>query len=59
MANVKMVTDTGILMALTESSVVLSFPGQQVSIFSIDPETEITSQGLRYSLDRKKLITGG
>ena len=54
-AKVKMVTDTGILMALTEGSVVSSFPGQQVSIFSIDPETEITSHGLRYSLDRRKI----
>jgi thiamine pyrophosphokinase len=53
--NVKMVTDTGILMALTESSVIMSFQGQQVSIFSIDPETEITSYGLRYPLDRKKI----
>ena len=52
---VKMVTDTGILMAFTEGSVVSSFPGQQVSIFSIDPETEITSHGLRYSLDRRKI----
>jgi thiamine pyrophosphokinase len=51
--NVKMVTDTGILLALTESSVLSSFPGQQVSIFSIDSDTEITSYGLRYSLDRK------
>ena len=52
---VQMVTDTGILMALTEGSVVSSFPGQQVSIFSIKPETEITSHGLRYSLDRRKI----
>ncbi len=52
---VKMVTDTGILMALTGGSVVSSVPGQQVSIFSIDPETEITSHGLRYSLDRRKI----
>jgi thiamine pyrophosphokinase len=52
---VKMVTDTGILMALTEGSVISSFPGQQVSIFSIDTETEITSHGLRYSLDRRKI----
>ncbi len=50
-----MVTDTGILTALGESSVVLSFPGQQVSIFTIDPEIEITSQGLKYPLERKKL----
>jgi thiamine pyrophosphokinase len=54
--DIKMVTDTGILMALAESSVIPSFPGQQVSIFSIDPETEITSHGLKYSLDRKKIV---
>lgn len=53
--NVKMVTDTGKLTAIMESSVVQSFPGQQVSIFSIDPDTEITSQGLKYTLERKKL----
>lgn len=53
--NVKMVTDTGILTALAESSVIDSFPGQQVSIFSVDPETELTSHGLRYPLKRKKI----
>jgi len=53
--NVKMVTDTGILMAVTEGSVVSSFPGQQVSIFSIDPETEITSHGLKYHLYKMKI----
>ena len=52
---VKMVTDTGILMALSEGTVVSSFPGQQVSIFSIDPETEITSHGLRYPLENRKI----
>jgi thiamine pyrophosphokinase len=53
--DVKMVTDTGILTALTESSAMVSFPGQQISIFSIDPGTEITSTGLRYPLERKKI----
>jgi thiamine pyrophosphokinase len=52
---VKMVTDTGILIALKESSGVSSFPGQQVSLFSIDPETEITSDGLRYPLEKRKI----
>jgi len=52
---VKMVTDTGLLMALSEGSVVSSFPGQQVSIFSIDPETEITSHGLKYPLENRKI----
>jgi thiamine pyrophosphokinase len=54
-ASVKIVTDTGILLALTKSSGISSFHGQQVSIFSIDPYTEITSEGLRYPLEGKKL----
>ena len=50
-----MVTDTGILLPFFRNPEVSSFPGQQVSIFSIDPETEISSQGLRYPLEKKKL----
>ena len=53
--SVKMVSDTGILMAFTESTVIPSFPGQQISVFSIDPHTEITSHGLRYPLVGKKI----
>ena len=53
--NVIMVTDTGILMPLLKSSALSSFPGQKVSIFSIDSETEISSYGLRYPLERKKI----
>ncbi|HEX7492906.1 MAG TPA: thiamine diphosphokinase, partial [Bacteroidales bacterium] len=53
--NVLMVTDTGILRPLLKSCQISSFPGQQVSIFSIDPETEITSLGLRYPLNRTKI----
>jgi len=50
-----MVTDTGILLPLLGSSEISSFPGQQVSVFSILPEVEISSQGLRYPLYRKKI----
>jgi thiamine pyrophosphokinase len=53
--NVIMVTDTGILRPYLRSSEILSFPGQQVSIFSIDPETEVTSHGLRYPLTGTKI----
>jgi thiamine pyrophosphokinase len=53
--NVIMVTDTGILLPFLKSCNVSSFPGQQVSVFSIDPETEITSSGLRYPLNRTKI----
>jgi len=53
--NVLMVTDTGIFQPCLKSSEISSFTGQQVSIFSIDPETEITSTGLRYPLQRRKI----
>lgn len=53
--NVIMVTDTGTFIPLLKSSVVKSFPGQQVSVFSVNPETEITSGGLKYRLENLKL----
>lgn len=53
--SVSMVTDTGTFTPLLRSSVVKCFPGQKVSIFSINPETEITSIGLKYRLDNLKL----
>ena len=52
---VTMVTDTGTFTPLLKSSVVKCFPGQQVSIFSINPETEIISVGLKYQLENLKL----
>jgi thiamine pyrophosphokinase len=53
--NVVMVTDTGILRPLLKGSVIPGFAGQQVSIFSIDPDTEVTSHGLKYPLNRTKI----
>jgi thiamine pyrophosphokinase len=53
--NVTMVTDTGIFMPFLKSTSINSFPGQQVSIFSIDPDTEITSHGLKYPLNHTKI----
>ncbi len=52
--DVIMITDTGIITPLIKSGSVKCFPGQQVSVFSIDPETEITSSGLKYPLDKLK-----
>lgn len=54
-ASVKIVTDAGTLFPLLESDTIDAQKGQQVSVFSIDPETEITSIGLKYRLDNKKL----
>ena len=53
--NVIMVTDTGVIRPLIKGSSISSFPGQQVSIFSIDPDTEITSYGLKYPLVKTKI----
>ena len=53
--NVIMVTDTGVFTPILKSSTISSFPGQQVSIFSIDNNTEITSSGLKYKLEKMKL----
>jgi thiamine pyrophosphokinase len=54
--NVIMVTDTGIIQPFLKGCTVSSFPGQQVSVFSIDPETEITSAGLKYPLSHTKIL---
>jgi len=54
-ADVIMITDTGIFRPYLKSSDVKSYPGQQVSIFSIDPYTSITSNGLLYPLQETKL----
>ncbi len=54
-ASVKMITDTGIFLPIHNSDTIKSLPGQQISIFSINPATEITSVGLMYPLNRKRL----
>jgi thiamine pyrophosphokinase len=53
--NIRMVTDTGIFYPLLESRVFESIAGQQISIFSVNTETEINSFGLRYPLRKMKL----
>lgn len=52
---VSMVTDTGILTPLLKSRRISCFRGQQISIFTIDPDTKITSSGLKYPLDNIRL----
>ena len=54
-ANVLMITDTGIFRPFLKSSEINTYPGQQISLFSIDPENEITTQGLLYPLKGTKL----
>lgn len=50
-----MVTDTGFFIPFRSSCEIDTVPGQQLSIFSINPETVINSGGLQYPLVRRKL----
>jgi thiamine pyrophosphokinase len=50
-----MVTDTGVLSPHLKSCTISSFPGQQVSAFSINPVSRVTSSGLKYKLNNLKL----
>lgn len=54
-ADVIMVTDYGIFRSFTKSCRFSTVAGQQISVFSISPETKITSRGLVYPLNSKKL----
>jgi len=55
MLKVTMLTDTGSFIVVEPGKTITSVPGQQVSIFSLDPAMTITSSGLRDPLDNLKL----
>lgn len=46
-----MLTDTGTFRTYAGSVTIGSRPGQQVSLFSIDPSIKVTSSGLKYPLN--------
>lgn len=52
---IEMISNFGTFSVVRESCAFTSFPGQQVSIFSLTPETIITSDGLKYPLYKRKL----
>jgi thiamine pyrophosphokinase len=52
-----MFTDTGSFRVFDRTVTIDSFPGQQVSLFSIDPDLAVTSDGLRYPLQDIKLAS--
>ncbi len=53
--NVKIVSDYGEFIPLNKSANIKSFKGQQVSIFSLTPETKISSINLKYPLNNYQL----
>ncbi|MDM8002854.1 MAG: thiamine diphosphokinase [Bacteroidota bacterium] len=52
-----MLTDTGFFRVYDHSVTVASRPGQQVSLFSIDPTLKVTSSGLKYPLSNLSLCS--
>lgn len=51
-ATVRMVTDTGVFDPISGDTCFGSYPGQQTSVFTLSPETLISTIDLRYPLDR-------
>ncbi|MGC9151730.1 MAG: thiamine diphosphokinase [Microbacter sp.] len=52
---VRMMTDFGIFTVIDHSASIQSYPGQQISLFSIDASQCITSEGLKYPLLNRPL----
>jgi thiamine pyrophosphokinase len=52
---VKILTDNGVFIPISKSTSFNCEPGQQISIFSLNPNIEITSTGLKYPLQKLAL----
>ena len=53
--NVVMVSDFGIFTPISNSTVFLSYKGQQVSIFSLSTDCAISTVGLKYLIENRSL----
>lgn len=49
--NIRLVTDYGTFVAINKSTTFESYQGQQISIFSLDSNTAVSSENLKYPLD--------
>jgi thiamine pyrophosphokinase len=56
-AKVQMITDFGIFVPIYKSTEFKSFAGQQISIFSLTPDTVFTFHGLKYPLDQQTITS--
>lgn len=56
-AQVQLLTDYGVFNPQKENSVYQSYPGEQISIISLTPETLFSSKHLLYSLDERMLTS--
>ena len=54
---VQILTDSGVFTPLLETSTLESYPGEQISIFSLEPETMFTFHNLLYPVKNRKLTS--
>ena len=54
-AKIQMITDYGVFMPMIKSEYFECFSGQQVSIFSLTPDTVFTFHGLKYPLTKQTI----
>jgi len=52
---VQMLTDDGVFIPILKSSSLESYPGEQISIFSLQPDTIFTFHNLVYPVENRKL----
>jgi len=56
-AHIQLLTDYGVFVPQYESAVYESYCGQQVSIFSLNPTTLLSTQNLVYPLEKRRLTS--
>lgn len=54
---IEMISDYGSFIPVLQTVTLPSIPGQQISIFSMDPCGEITTEGLRWPITRRRLTS--
>ena len=55
--NIQMLTDDGVFTPLLESNTLESYPEEQVSIFSLQPDTVFTFNNLLYPVEKRKFTS--
>lgn len=54
---VEMLSDYGLFTPLIQTTTLESFPGQQISLFSLSPHGAISVRGLRYPIENRRLYS--
>ncbi|MDR0232427.1 MAG: thiamine diphosphokinase [Dysgonamonadaceae bacterium] len=54
---VVMISDFGIFTPIFETTIFKSFPEQQISVFSLNPETKLTFKGLEYPVENQSFTS--